>query len=214
MHLTQWETSGPSHITPSCLLRSTTGHTVQKSAAVKTGGQPELLEDRQDARREALEVHGVDEIRADLPQVFPRLLGHTVVAVVQLVGAGQALLGAAYPADGDALELVVLRLAGQEVAVGDGALGGEDERLVPAGLQLSRQAERNDLHAGAALGEELVGGEEDSQWRRECVRVHDDGLYGNVGAVRIEGGSRTAPTGVEGGRVIRGYIVVVGGRQF
>ena len=26
--------------------------------------------------------------------------------------------------------------------------------------------------------------------------LHDDGLYGNVGGVRIEGGSRTAPTGL------------------
>ena len=121
----------------------------------------------------------MDEIRADLSHVFPRLLGHYVVAVVQLVGAGQALLGTADPADGDALELVVLRLAGQEVAVGDGAFGREDERLVPAGLQLPRQAEGNDLHAGTALGEELVGGEEDSQcrgvrglvWRSACTTM-------------------------------------------
>src|SRR5215213_4671090 len=142
-------------------------------------GQPELLEDRQDARREPLKVHGVDEVRADLPHVLPRLLSHVVVAIVQLVGTGQALLGAAYPADGDSFELVILRLAGKEVAVGDGALGGEDQRLVSAGLQPPRQPERHDLDASAALGEELVGGEEDLQclgsrdlaWRSACTTM-------------------------------------------
>ena len=164
MHLTQWDTLGPSHmhavVPPQVDDRA---HRPEVGRG-EDGGQPELLAYLKHARREALEVHGVDEIRTHLPHVFPRLLGHDVVAVVQLVGAGQALLGAAYPADGDALELVVFRFAGQEVAVGDGAFGGQDERLVPAGLQFSRQAERYDLHARAALGEELVGGEEDSQW--------------------------------------------------
>ena len=49
--------------------------------------------------------------------------------------------------------------------MGDGAPGGEDEGLVPAGLQLPRQPERHDLHAGTALGEELVGGEENPHRR-------------------------------------------------
>src|SRR5215216_4593677 len=43
IHRTQWLTSGPVHITPSCLLRSTTGHIVQKSAAVNTTGTPSSL---------------------------------------------------------------------------------------------------------------------------------------------------------------------------
>jgi hypothetical protein len=145
----------------------------------ENGGQPELLAYGKHARREPLQVHEVDEIGFHLPHVFPRLFGHGIVAVVQLVGPGQALLGATYPANGDALELVVFRLAGQEVAVGDGAFGRQDERLVPAGPQFSRQAERYDLHPRVALGEELVGGEKDPQrrsvgdlvWRSACTTM-------------------------------------------
>jgi hypothetical protein len=90
---------------------------------------------------------------------------HAGVPVVQLVGSGEALLRAAHPADRQPLELVVLRLVGLDAAARDGALGGENVGLVPAGFQLSRQPQRHDLDAGAVVGEELVGGEEDLHCR-------------------------------------------------
>src|SRR5215207_742847 len=125
-----------------------------------------LLEGRQDARREPLEVHDVYDVRLYPSHVLPRLLRHVVVLVIQSVRTRQALLRAAHPADGDALELVVLCLVGLDAAAGDAALGGEDVGFVPAGLQLPRQPKRHDLDTGAVVREELMGGEKNPHRRR------------------------------------------------
>src|SRR3712207_3671517 len=104
-------------------------------------------------------MHDVDDVRLHLSRVLPRLLRHLVVPVIQLVGAGESLLGTTHPTDRDPVELVVFYLVRLDVAVGDGAFGGEDVGIVSPGFQFPRQSKRHDLDAGAMVGEKLVDSE-------------------------------------------------------
>jgi hypothetical protein len=81
----------------------------------------------------------VDDVRFYLPHAPARYARHVFVEVIELVRAGEALLRAAHPSNGDPLVLVILRLVGPDAAAGDAALGGEDEGFVSPGFQLARQ---------------------------------------------------------------------------
>src|SRR5215210_7649729 len=115
----------------------------------------ELLDGEDNTGRKPLEVLGVNDVRIYLPQVLTHPIRHDLVLVIQAVGAGDAFFGTAHPAHRYTPELIVFDLSWLDVVAGDAPFGGEHVRLVAPHLEFLRQRERDGLHAGVVLGEEL-----------------------------------------------------------